>query len=317
MIRDSSVHRRAVTLGIAVALMVVLTGFAAGVYRNEGSTGMIDEATQTGIDRPGLGSFMFSGAAAVRDHPIRVWYIAPEGDLSTAQILVVIPGAQRDGESYRSDWVPLVEDRNVVVIVPDFESEAYDDTSYNLGNLMDDDDDARPEEEWSFTAIEALFDQVVSDVRSEAKQYDMFGHSAGSQFVHRFMEFTTDNRVRTAVAANAGWYTFPDDSEDFPYGLDESPLREEDMGSAFASDLVVLLGADDIDPDDDKLRHDDGSDAQGANRLERGVNFYLKARDTAEDQSLPFRWQLRVVPGIGHDHTEMAKVAAPLVLDAR
>jgi len=304
-------------MGIAALLLLGLLGSVGGLYNRykQSATDMTGEVSN-GIDRPGLGSFMFSGAAAVRDHPIRVWYIAPERKLSTAQILVVIPGAQRDAEDYRSDWVPLVRGRNVLVIVPEFQADTYADDTYNLGNMMDDDENARPREEWSFTVIEALVDYVVSDVHSEAKDYNMFGHSAGGQFVHRFMEFTEGNRVRTAVAANAGWYTFPDDEEDFPYGLDESPLREEDMGQAFVSDLVLLLGADDIDSDDDQLRHDDGSDEQGDNRLERGLNFYLKARDTADDQSLPFRWQLRVVPGIGHDHTEMAKVAAPLLIDA-
>ncbi len=277
---------------------------------------MVSEASQNEIQEARLGSFMFSGAEAVREDPVRVWYIAPETDLSTAQILVVIPGAQRDAESYRSDWEPLVKDRNVLVLVPEFPADAYSDSSYNLGNLMDSEGNIRPQEEWSFAVIEALFDSVRIDVHSEAEHYDMFGHSAGAQFVHRFMQFMEGNRVGTAVAANAGWYTVPDDSEDFPYGLDESPLRDEDLGPAFASDLVVLLGADDIDSEDDLLRHDEQSDAQGGNRLERGLNFYLTARNTAEDESLPFRWQLRVVPGIDHDHTEMAKAAADLLIEA-
>jgi len=302
---------------MAGLVVIGLVGLFGGLYdRYQQSPGMTSAASQNGIERPGLGSFKFSGTGAVRDVPIRVLYVAPEGDLSTAQILVVIPGAQRNAESYRSDWVPLVEGRNVLVIVPEFQADAYSDASYNLGNMMDDDHNVRPREDWSFTFLEALVDYVISDVGSQVKHYNMFGHSAGGQFVHRFMEFTPANRVRTAVAANAGWYTVPDDSEDFPYGLGESPLGEADMGPAFASDLVVLLGADDIDPEDDQLRHDEGSDAQGANRLARGVNFYLKARNTADDQSLPFRWQLQVVPGVGHDHTEMARVSAPLLIDS-
>ena len=38
----------------------------------------------------------------------------------------------------------------------------------------------------------------------------MFGHSAGGQFVHRFVQFKPNSRVNYAISANAGWYTVPD-----------------------------------------------------------------------------------------------------------
>ena len=301
-------HRAALVLWAWFAVCLIGSGACTATH-TEG------EPTTDGIAGHGLGSFAFSGADDVLEHPIRVRYIAPHGNLATAEILFVIPGAQRDAEAYRSDWVPLVKDRSVLVIVPEFGEDDYPDSAYNLGNLMDDNHDPRPPEEWTFSVIEALFDQVVADIHSHEKGFDMYGHSAGAQFVHRFIEFTGGDRVRTAVAANAGWYTFPDDSEDFPYGLDDSPLQQDDMGPAFASNLVILLGADDIDSDDDLLRHDDESDDQGENRLERGLSFYLAARSTAEDESLSFNWRLQVVPGVGHDHTAMAKAAASLLLD--
>ncbi len=310
-------QRKTAGVGIAVLLGICLIGANYGFYTSERrSNDIASEASQDGIEGPGLGSFMFSGAEAVRDNPVRVWYIAPEIDPATTQILVVIPGAERDAESYRSDWEPLVEDRNVLVLVPEFPETAYSDSAYNLGNVMNSDGNVRPRNEWTFVVIEALFDYVKADVKSEAQHYNMFGHSAGAQFVHRFMQFMDGNRVGTAVAANAGWYTVPDESNDFPYGLNDSPLRDEDLGPAFASNLIVMLGADDNDSEDDLLRHNEETDAQGANRLERGLNYYLVARHTAEDESLEFRWQLRVVPGIDHDHTEMAKAAADLLIEA-
>ena len=273
------------------------------------------QAADPGIQGPGTGSFMFSGAAAVRDNPIRVRYIAPEGDLSTADILFVIPGASRDAEGYQSDWEPLVKGRHVLVVIPVFDEDDYPVSAYNLGNLVDEDGDPNPRDEWSFTVIDALFDRVVEDVHSRAKDFSMFGHSAGAQFVHRFMEFTP-TRVRAAVAANAGWYTMPDDSEDFPYGFRGVPTDEEDLADSYRANFTVLLGADDIDPDDSKLRHDDGSDAQGSTRLERGLSFYLTARESAADHSLDFRWHLKVVPGIAHDHTAMSRAAAPVLFGA-
>ena len=161
---------------------------------------------------------------------------------------------------------------------------------------------------------EEMFDYVVADVHSKAKDYALFGHSAGAQFVHRFIEFQPDHRARVAVAANAGWYTTPEDSVGFPYGLANSAVRESAMGPAFASNLIILLGADDIDPESESLRRDAESDAQGTNRLERGRHFFLTSRETAAEHSLPFGWRLTVVPGVDHSHTDMATAAASVII---
>jgi hypothetical protein len=198
--------------------------------------------------------------------------------------------------------------------VPEFPADEFSDAAYNLGNMVDDGGEEQPEGEWTFAVVEALFEHVRKTVGSQAEDYVMFGHSAGAQFVHRFVEFGSPAHLRRAVAANAGWYTLPDDSVDFPYGLDGVSFDEEDMEAAFGTDLVVMLGADDIDPDAQSLRRTDEADDQGDHRLERGLNFYLTARQSARDQGLAFKWRLQVVPGVGHSYVHMARAAAPLLL---
>ncbi len=266
---------------------------------------------------PGAGTFSFTGYAPLADRPVRVWYVAPE-DPATAEIVFVMHGMERNGEEYRDDWEALVRGRNVLVVVPEFSEDAYPGTSsYNLGNMVDSDGDPVPEEQWSFHIIEALFDFVVCEVGSTAGDYAIFGHSAGAQFVHRFLEFMPAHRARAAVAANAGWYTFLDKSEDFPYGLDGNPVDEETTEAALASNLIVLLGADDIDDDDDSLNNDDRAREQGRHRLERGMRFYLNARALADRESVPFGWRLATVPGIAHSHTDMAAYTASLLFDRK
>jgi hypothetical protein len=53
----------------------------------------------------------------------------------------------------------------------------------------------------------------------------MFGHSAGAQFVTRFVTFMPQHRP-IAVAANAGWYTTLDDLVEFPTGWTVPPRRK-------------------------------------------------------------------------------------------
>jgi hypothetical protein len=117
-----------------------------------------------------------------------------------------------------------------------------------------------------------------------------------------------------AVAANPGWYTMPDNSVPFPYGLAGAPLHTRNLGPAFASNFTLMLGEDDTDSGDDSLRHDHRADKQGLYRLARGQNFYRLSEQVARSESLPFRWKLQLVGGVAHDHTAMAAHAAPLLL---
>ncbi len=274
-------------------------------------------STQTQMILPGTkGDFSFTADGPLSNQPIRVWYQAPE-DPASAHILIVMTGAQRDGEAYRADWLPFVRDRNTLLLVLELSRDDYPgSSSYNQGNILDARGEANPPEAWTFNVVEALFEAVVRDTNSGQKDYALFGHSAGGQFVHRFMEFTEENHVRVAVAANAGWYTMPDHEVDFPYGLKNSPLSSRELREAFSRRLVIMLGADDVDPKDTLLQRDRKTDVQGDNRLSRGLNFYQASRDAAREGD-DFNWGLMVVPGAAHEHQKMAEAAAPFLLSPR
>lgn len=296
----------------ATIVLAVVSSLVAGLHRR----GREKEADPDSVLKPGRGVFTFDGYAPLKDRPVRVWYHAP-ADPTHAEVVIVMHGQGRSGREYRDDWEPLVRHRDVLLLAPEFaESEYPGSAAYNLGNMVAGDGRRVAPEEWSFQVVEALFDFVVADVGSAAADFALFGHSAGGQFVHRFVEFMPRHRARVAVAANAGWYTVLDDEVPFPYGLADSPAQAADMRHAFASDLVILLGADDVETDSDSLRRDPHSDEQGVNRLDRGLNFYMTSRDAAAHHAMPFRWRLTAVPGIPHSHTEMARAAAPLVIDA-
>lgn len=273
--------------------------------------------TQIRMIMPGtMGDFSFSREGPLANQPIRVWYRSPE-DPSSAQILMVMTGAHRDGESYRDDWLPIVQGQNTLLLVLEFPKIDYPGApSYNQGNILDATGNTNPPEAWTFNMVEALFEAVVRDTDSGEEDYALFGHSAGGQFVHRFMEFTEENHVRVAVAANAGWYTMPDHDVDFPHGLKNSPLSQKELREAFSRRLIILLGADDVDPKDTLLQRDRRTDVQGDNRLSRGLNFYQASRDAAREGD-DFNWGLMVVPGAAHEHQKMAEAAAPFLLSPR
>ena len=243
--------------------------------------------------------------------PIKVFYAVGSGEVTPERVVVVMHGTNRNAEEYRDSWTPLLKRHPWVVIAPEFDRQDFPGAAaYNLGGVVDDSGDAKPISDWTFGYIEPLVDKVRAMTGVRDRTFDLFGHSAGAQFVHRYLAFVPDAAVRRAVAANAGWYTTPDPDVDFPYGLDGAP-GEVDVPGLLATDLTVLLGSEDTE--DENLRQDEGAARQGATRVERGEEFYRLGSHQARSRGVPFRWSLRVVPGVAHDHSPMSAEAADIL----
>lgn len=245
--------------------------------------------------------------------PVKVFI--PEVAAATTPIVIVMHGASRDLPRYYGDWRKQGEEHGFIVVVPHFSTEAFPGSArYNLGWVFDPDTGAvRPREQWTFSAIEPLFDAVVARIGGDQAQYTLFGHSAGSQFLHRLLYFVPEARVKRAIAANAGWYTMPDFGVDWPYGLSESGVAPEVLKTYFGRDLVVLLGDADVIREDESLRKTPEAELQGPYRYARGHTFFRVARARAADLEVDFGWRLQEVAGAGHSNALMTPDAALLV----
>lgn len=245
--------------------------------------------------------------------PVRLF--VPEAADADTPIVIVMHGASREAERYYNDWRTEAVKLGLIVVVPYFSREDFPRSAhYNLGYVFEPETgDQRPAESWTFAMIEPLFDAVVERLGGQQTHYTLFGHSAGSQFLHRFLYYVPDARVKRAIAANAGWYTMPDFGVRYPYGLAESGLSEEILAGYFARDLVVLLGAADTLREDEDLRKTPEAELQGPHRFDRGHTFYRVARAKAADLGVEFNWRLQEVPGAGHSNADMTPAAALLV----
>jgi hypothetical protein len=261
--------------------------------------------------KPGTGDYLFSGWAGP---PIQVFYAAPDNLGPDTPVVVVIHGAQRDADVYRDQWADLARAGGFVVLAPRFDKGAFPkESDFSQGGVFGDKDEVRPRKVWTFSAIEPMFDDYVHCNKSSRKSYRMYGHSGGSQFVHRFLFLTPGARADRVVMANAGWYTLPDPTIAWPYGLKGLPAGAANPGAAFAREATVLLGDADIDPNHKSLRHTPEADAQGAFRFARGHSFFRSARDQAERLGKPFNWKLAYVPGADHQNKLMAPQAAAIL----
>ncbi len=262
----------------------------------------------------GSGSFLFDATPGTRDRPLTVWYHQPATATSDSPVLFVMHGTRRNGEDYRDQWADLSDAHGFLLVVPEFSNEHYPGAeSYNLGNMFT---DGEPNDAamWSYAAIEAVFDEVLARTGNRSERYFIYGHSAGSQFVHRFLMFQPTTRAEAAVTANAGWYTMPATEYDFPYGLQNLEGFQGRSVDAWVSDalqrpMVVLLGDADTDPDHASLRRTPEAMAQGEHRFARGHAYFAAAEVAAARLGVPFGWRLQTVPGVAHSNAQMAHAA--------
>jgi poly(3-hydroxybutyrate) depolymerase len=272
------------------------------------ATALDNTAAQLG---PGKGMFPFEQAGK----HVTVWYVIPSSATPSTPIVFVMHGIKRDAESYRDDWSPFAERCGFILVVPEFSEREFPKAEgYIYGNIIDRKGAPVPADAWAFNMIEPIFDVIRSRTHNTTRTYGLYGHSAGAQFVHRYLYFTPAARVSHIVIANAGWYTLPDLSTDFPYGLKGSPAGEAQLRNALSRPLIVLLGDADIDPHHPSLRHTPEAEAQGPNRFARGRFFFEQGRKQAEALNVPFGWHLDTAPGVRHSDYGMIPSALKWLL---
>jgi dienelactone hydrolase len=247
--------------------------------------------------------------------PLQVFVtVSPEG-AANDPVVFVMHGQQRNAEEYRDQWHELAMQHGFTLVVPEFSREAFPGSAaYNLGNVRDGDGRRVTSERWSYHVIEPLFDALNARFGLGAESYSIYGHSAGGQFVHRFLMHVPDARVSKAVAANAGWYTLPDFSINWPYGLNGSGVSPVGLVQALGSELTILLGDQDTDRTAESLRQTAEAAAQGPHRLARGYYFFAAGRRAAAHRQVPIRWKLAEVKGVAHDNARMAPAAVQFLL---
>lgn len=250
----------------------------------------------------------------LQERPIKVWYFSPHDNPKDAKVVFVMHGVNRNASTYRNNWVNLARDNGWLLVVPEFSNENYPGSRYyNVGNLMSGSGGTsgslNGEELWTFSTVEGIFDDIVQKIDGNQEFYNIYGHSAGAQFVHRMMTFKEKLRVNKAISANAGWYTLVDPSTTYPYGVSNTGISDAQIESFLASDMVVLLGEDDV-LSDDNLNTDPSAMQQGEHRFERGNFYYNYHKELAKERGLSFGWTLETVPGVGHSNRSMAPFAA-------
>ena len=281
---------------------------------NEWNYGLNCEGLITQFNGSGL--FSFDTEYLQLNISMDVYYHVPSNASENSPILFVLHGAGRNADDYRDAFVEKSEELGFIVVAPKFSDFNFPGgDAYNLGNIFIDGDNPssntlNSEEDWSFSILDSLFNYVKIITNNNSETYDLFGNSAGGQVAHRLLLFKPSSPIGRVISCASGWYTYPDNEIDFPYGVGLSPAEDINLQSLFNKEMTIMVGALDNDPNAPGLRHTDEAELQGAHRIERATNFYEHSIAMSEEINTPFNWSLQVIPDIGHDFESMAPLAS-------
>lgn len=253
------------------------------------------------------------------------------------RVLIIIHGRLRNAQTYRQSAEHAAEQAGqsatTLVIAPQFLNETdvalhpvadsvlrWQGNDWMAGGLS-----TAPFSLSSYAALDEIIARI-GDRRQfpDVKQIVIAGHSGGAQVVQRYALLGHDQPALKAadiqvryVIANPSSYAYFDERRPmafshagcpnfnrWKYGLADLPAYAEGQTAKqleenyVKRDVVYLLGQQDSDPKQPALDKSCEAQAQGANRLIRGRNYfaYLKR---LHPQGLS--QQLIEVPGVGHD----------------
>lgn len=281
------------SLGMVVAMLVAAENTIPDLYR-------------------GASFFYFQCSGKFEGTKIKVYYYIPmEGDVRNMKVQFVMHGVNRNADSYCESWQSKAEQYGLIILAPMFDKKNFPTEMYQQGNVCSN-GTLNYDDELTYSQIDAIFKAFMQKYDIADKTYNIYGHSAGAQFVHRMVLFYDSPYLDKAVAANAGTYTFVSSRQDYPYGLRNIGGPSSISKKVFQKQLIVFLAEGDTIRDP-HLNVSSEADRQGTTRFERGNNFFRSAEDYATKKKRPFLWQLRTLSGAAHSNRQMAPAAADLL----
>ena len=244
-----------------------------------------------------------------------IFYYLPKTIDDETKIFFVVHGNNRNADDYLKTWIRLTKDENIAIFAPQFKKTSF--INFNTLQMSTSNGKIRTNTDlYLNNSIDILFEYIKSKFKLADNLYDIYGHSAGAQFVHRYLLLSDNPKVNKAVAANAGWYTFLNGA-DFPYGVKNPPvsLTDSNVKNFLSTKLYILIGTNDIDVNS-SINKSVGAQKQGINRLQRAENFFKYTESIVKQNNLKFNWKYQAVPGAPHSNKVMSKAAVLILFES-
>ena len=245
---------------------------------------------------------------------ISVYYFRPATWTHEQPVFIAFPGYTRNAKGFAKRLEELAVKYNMLIASPEFSTKKYPGACcYQEGNMTNADDihgTILPRQNWNFDTVDRLVEAIRERTHAKGKVI-LFGHSAGGQFMHRYSLFSRNCTADAILCANAGWFTMPDRTVPFPYGIQNIPITDKELGRAFSRPVMMLMGSLDVSRNK-PFRDTPEADAQGKNRMERCQNYVHQCEAKAQELHVPFLWKTHIIEGSAHEGSKMAEGAMKL-----
>jgi len=270
----------------------------------------------TEVQRGLVAEYKKGAVITVEDVYGNLYVYAPTSMSPKPDLLVLAHGTPAETWSvdetakyYINHWIDFAEQEGIVLIAPSFSDENF---SSRKGEIEDKMTGYRGlfgreigADEWVLRIVDA-YQQAFGE---KNEKFLMYGHSAGGQFVGRFL-VTHPERVEKAVITAAVTYPQPNPEVAWPYGMgelhtqiewDENTIRQEDVIpdpqkwlEATQIPLTVLVGLNDIT---EQLQR---PGQKGINRVLIAKNWVEDMRSFAQENGMECNYEYEFIAGKGH-----------------
>ena len=243
------------------------------------------------------------------------YFCVPTKLTEKTSILVLAHGTPKDltpeenAKFYVESWKDFAEEHDYILIAPAFNQENFsslygDQAMSGYRGLFGREIGA---DEW----VLRLVDVFKKNTGILSEQFSLYGHSAGGQFVGRFL-VTHPEVVKSAVITSAATYPQPNIEVKWPFGMGELhtdiewdidtinhvdivPEKEKWL-DALKIPLTVIVGMNDTG----ELPQELIPGQKGRNRYMISRNWIRDMETFAEINGVENNFKLEFIPGIGH-----------------
>ena len=232
----------------------------------------------------------------------RFFFYRSNNEVPGAPLLVSVHGIARNAAAHVYKLIDEAERYGLSIVAPLFEKKLYG----QYQQLVDSRTGVRAD-----LALIDILDICGRLSAASVERVLMFGFSGGAQFSHRFT-LAYPRRVASAILVSAGWYTFPDEALDYPFGLRSdavSGFPGWDLAEALRVPQHVMVGELDVGRDG-SLRQSPWLDCeQGVTRIER-ARRWVDAMRCAGALGIGCRVpSFSILPGVAHSFSDAVETA--------
>lgn len=236
--------------------------------------------------------------------PRQFFLYRPATEVAGAPLVVSVHGIARNAAAHAFRLMDEADHYGLCVVAPLFEK-----TQFGQYQQLE---DVRTGLRSDLALLDIL-DAAKRLTDADHRKILLFGYSGGAQFAHRFA-MAHPSRVASTVLVGAGWYTFPNEEDPYPYGLDTRrggfALRL-DAGAFARVPQHVIVGDLDVRRDSSLRRSKRLDRTQGLTRVERAQRWVRAMQAFAPKEQASVNPTYDTLDRVGHsfvDSVEMARL---------